>query len=157
LIVFDLRLIDLYRKNPKTASMKAPPAKAPTAIPAMAPADRDGFEPFELLVVVVVEAIFEVEVEIGATRVSVVEVVCGVEDEKETAPVSVAGILIWIGIASTKIPVGLIVLTIVPIPVVFWSKMLSTSKYVVVLKDIGLWQKTKYGEPVPGGVVRGQP
>jgi hypothetical protein len=96
--------------------MKAPPTKAPTAIPAIAPADRDGFEPFELLVVIVVEAIFEVEVKNGAT------------------PVSVADILIWIGNASTLIPVGLIKLTVIPIPVVFWSKMLSTSKYVVVLK-----------------------
>jgi hypothetical protein len=64
--------------------MKAPPTKQPTAIPVIVPADRDGFEPFELLVVIVVEAIFEVEVENGATPVSVVEVIFGVEDKKDS-------------------------------------------------------------------------
>ena len=54
-----------------------------------------------MLVVIVVEAIFEVVVEKGA------------------ASVSVAGILIWIGNASTLIPSRLIGLTVVPIPVVF--------------------------------------
>jgi hypothetical protein len=83
--------MDLYRKNPKTASTKAPPTKAPMAIPAIAPADRDGFELFELLVV---GPIFEVEVDNGATFAPVVEVISGLEDEKEATAVSVTGILI---------------------------------------------------------------
>jgi hypothetical protein len=99
-------MIDLYRKNPKSASMKAPPRKAPIAIPAIAPADRDVFEAFEMLVVVTVKAVYEVEAEIGAILVCVVEVLARVEDKKEAEPVCVAGILIWIGNASTKIPVG---------------------------------------------------
>jgi hypothetical protein len=121
-------MIDLYRKNPKTASMKAPPTKAPIAIPAIAPGDRDGFELFELLVVIVVELTLEVEVDNGEIFVAVVEVILSVEDGKEVTPVFVAGILIWIGHASTKIAVGLIELTVVPIAVVFWSKTLSISK-----------------------------
>jgi len=95
------RLIDLYRKNPKTASTKAPPQKAPTAIPAIVPGDRDVFEPCELLVGIVVETVFGVEDVSGAAVVAVVEAIFGVGEEKEVAPVFVAGILIWTGIAST--------------------------------------------------------
>lgn len=103
------------------------------------PIDAEGGILVGLLVVIVVEAIFKVEVENGAIFVSVV------------------GILIWIGNASTFIPIGLIGLTVVPIAVVFWSKTLSKSKYVVVLKYIGLWQKQKYGEFVHLAVFWEQP
>lgn len=105
-------------------------------IPAIAPPDKDLFGPFKLLAVIDVLLVYKLEV-----RGTLVPAI---------------GILIWIGYASTYMPLSKVGITYVPLPVVFWSKMLSISIYVVVGVVIRLWQKAKYGVAALV-VVSGQP